>query len=63
MTRRCNLKIKQFRPLKFFLVPALLLITSHALYAQISPPFPPLFFEEQTSGTEGTMLPGSEWTS
>ncbi len=47
----------------FFLVPALWLITSHELYAQISPPFPPLFFEDQAAGAEGTFLPGSEGTS
>src|SRR3990172_10625529 len=62
MTRGCNLKIMQFGLLRLFLLPALLLISSHALHAQMSPPFPPLFFEGQTTGAEGTILRGSDGT-
>src|SRR3989304_813189 len=62
MTRGCNLKIMQFRLFTIFLLPALLLISSHALHAQMSPPFPPLFFEGQTTGAEGTILRGSDGT-
>ena len=62
MTRGCNLKIMQFRLFTIFLLPALLLISSHALHAQMSPPFPPLFLEGQTTGAEGTILRGSDGT-
>src|SRR3990170_1692432 len=62
MTRGCNLKIMQFRLFTIFLLPALLLISSHALHAQMSPPFPPMFMEGQTTGAEGTILRGSDGT-
>src|SRR3990170_7885534 len=62
MTRGCNLKIGQFGLLRLFLIPALLLISSHALHAQMRPPFPPLFLEGQTTGAEGTILRGSDGT-
>src|SRR3990170_238895 len=62
MTRGCNLKIMQFRLLTIFLLPALLLISSHALHAQMSPPFPPMFMEGQTTGAEGTILRGTDGT-
>jgi len=62
MTRGCNLKIMQFRLFTIFLLPALLLISSHALHAQMSPPFPPMFMEGQTTGAEGTILRGTDGT-
>src|SRR3972149_6141335 len=63
MTRRCNLKIRKFRLLMFFLLASLLLINSNALHAQMTPPPPPFIIEGQPTGAEGTILPGSEGTS
>ncbi len=47
----------------FFLLPLLLLNISNSLHAQMTPPSPPVFLEGQTTGAEGTILPGSEGTS
>src|SRR3972149_9653277 len=62
MTRRCNLKIKHFPLWILFLVTALLLETPHVIYAQISPPRPPMSLENQAGGAEGTLFLGSEGT-
>ena len=54
MTRRCNLKISKFRLLMFILLASLLMISSNALHAQMTPPPPPLIIEGETTGAEGT---------